>query len=171
LVAPSGWVELASFSSGLYIYYVYTKVASSEGSSYTFTRDLVHGWGEIVITIAAYRGVVALDTYSSDMQGFPGGTLPANPMAVTGLTTALPDELLVGWVGSRAEGVFSWTGFVVDNTVVTGGTGYQENIAVVFLYSKTQTAAGATGNFIMNRTSGTGGTLINFLFALQGELV
>lgn len=170
LVAPSGWVELTSYSSGLNIYYVYTKVASSEGVSYTFTRDLIHGWGEIVITIAAYHDVAALDTYSFDIQN-PGGTLPPNPLTVTGLVTALPKELLVGWVGSKGIGVFSWTGFVVDYSVNTGGTGYQENTAVVFLYSKTQATAGATGNFTMTRTSGTGGTLINFVFALQGVSV
>lgn len=159
--APSGFTALGSMpvqvgpSGNFYLQsWVYYKVASGEGASWTFTHAAISTQALSVV----YRGVDT--TTPLDVTSTINTSTTSTTRTWTGLTTATAEAMLVA-LGQ------DW-GDTANN--LTPPTGFTERIEVnplVYAADKIQTSAGATGNFSHTCNSASGEPRTGVLVALR----
>lgn len=125
LVTPSGWTVADSSTTDRRVYY---KVASSEGSSYTFAGAS----GSINALIVAYRGA------AFDVAGAFQGT-SANPSVATAITVTSNNSIVLDLIaGASGNYTTSTAGYRLLGQTPAATTG-------VGVFYKTGVSAGSTG--------------------------
>lgn len=117
---PAGWVQVGSpvdSTSGSIRTYLYRKIASSEGASWTWRPSALVEWNAEVWVCSGADALSPIDS------GAFLGSGVTSPITTTAVTTTTADQWVVGFVGCKDNTTHTWTDSRTERDDAVGGDG------------------------------------------------
>jgi hypothetical protein len=154
LTVPSGWTAIGTVVATNITVAAYSALGSVASTAFALSVSRDNG-----NVCAAYTGVDT--TTPVDATGTTSSNSGAASITANAVTIATDQALHLIAAGSWASGVYSATGFTVQNN------GAAPNQAASILYNLTPKSVGSTGTVTVNNTVSTGQVLVVIPFALR----